>query len=324
MSELDSLKQYTTVVADTGDIGSMAQYKPQDATTNPSLLFKASQQPEYKHLVEEALSYAAKNASPGNEQTGLFMDKLAVNFGCEILKIIPGRVSTEVDASFSFDMPGSMQKARALIKLYEQAGVQRERILIKLGTTWEGIKAAEQLEKEGIHCNMTLLFSFAQAVACAEAKVTLISPFVGRIYDWYKKSTGAEPAADKDPGVSSVQRIYDYYKKYDYKTQVMGASFRKVEQIKNLAGCDLLTISPDLLGQLQKAEGTLERKLSVEAAKAKDIPRVHLEEKDYRFEHNQDQMAVEKLSEGIRAFYVDGRKLEKYAEAAMAKASAAE
>jgi transaldolase len=223
-------------------------------------------------------------------------------------------VSTEVDASFSFDTQGSIAKARELIKLYQDAGIDRERILIKLGSTWEGIKAAEQLEKEGIHCNLTLLFSFAQAVACAEAKVTLISPFVGRIYDWYKKSTGAEPPADADPGVASVKRIYDFYKKYDYKTQVMGASFRKVEQIIELAGCDLLTISPDLLAQLQKREGTLQKKLSVEAAKAKDIPNVHLDEKTYRFEHNQDQMAVEKLSEGIRAFYADGRKLEKYAQ----------
>jgi transaldolase len=323
MSELESLKRYTTVVADTGDIGAIAQYKPQDATTNPSLLFKAAQQKEYRALVEEALSYAAKKAGAGSEQTALFMDKLGVNFGCEILKIIPGRVSTEVDASFSFDIQGSVDKARQLIKLYEDAGVPRERVLIKLGSTWEGIKAAEQLEKEGIHCNLTLLFSFAQAVACAEAKVTLISPFVGRIYDWFKKSSGQEPTLEADPGVASVRRIYDYYKKYDYKTQVMGASFRKVEQITELAGCDLLTISPDLLAQLQKREGTVERKLSPELAKAKDIPRVTLDEKTYRFEHNQDQMAVEKLSDGIRAFWVDGRKLEKYAQTEVAKASAA-
>jgi transaldolase len=322
MSELDSLKQYTTVVADSGDIGAIAQYKPQDATTNPSLLFKAAQQKDYRHLVAEAHHYAEKKGGTKSEQTALFMDKLAVNFGCEILKIIPGRVSTEVDASFSFDREGSIEKARALINLYKDAGVPRERVLIKLGSTWEGIKAAEQLEKEGIHCNLTLLFSFAQAVACAEAKVTLISPFVGRIYDWFKKASGAEPPVDKDPGVASVQRIYDYYKKYDYKTQVMGASFRKVEQIKLLAGCDLLTISPDLLSQLQKAEGTLERKLSPEAAKAKDIPRVTLDEKAYRFEHNTDQMAVEKLSEGIRAFYADGRLLEKYAAEEMSKSAA--
>jgi transaldolase len=320
MSELESLKQHTTVVADTGDIGAIAQYKPQAATTYPSLLLKAAQQKEYRGLVEEALGYG-KKAQGGAAQTALFMDKLAVSFGCEILKIIPGRVSTEVDASFSFDTSGSIEKARQLIKLYADAGVARERILIKLGSTWEGIKAAEQLEKEGIHCNLTLLFSFAQAVACAEAKVTLISPFVGRIYDWFKKATGQEPTREADPGVLSVNRIYDYYKKYDYKTQVMGASFRKVEQIIDLAGCDLLTISPDLLSQLQKREGTLQRKLSVQAAKAKDLPRVTLDEKTYRFEHNQDQMAVEKLSEGIRAFYSDGRKLEKYAQTEITKAA---
>jgi transaldolase len=323
MSELESLKQHTTVVADTGDIAAIAQYKPQDATTNPSLLFKAAQQPEYRALVEEALAYAGQKAHGSAEQTALFMDKMAVNFGCEILKIIPGRVSTEVDASFSFDAKGSIEKARQLIKLYADAGIERERILIKLGSTWEGIKAAEQLEKEGIHCNLTLLFSFAQAVACAEARVTLISPFVGRIYDWFKKATGQEPTREADPGVLSVRRIYDYYKKYDYKTQVMGASFRKVDQIIDLAGCDLLTISPDLLSQLQKREGTLQPKLTVAGAKAKDIPRVTLDEKTYRFEHNQDQMAVEKLSEGIRAFFSDGRKLEKYAQTQVAKSLAA-
>jgi len=322
MSELESLKQFTTVVADTGDIASIAQYKPQDATTNPSLLFKAAQQPEYRGLVEEALAYASAKAS-GPARAALFRDKMAVNFGCEILKIVPGRVSTEVDASFSFDTEGSIEKARQLIGLYADAGVPRERILIKLGSTWEGIKAAERLEKEGIHCNLTLLFSFAQAVACAEAKVTLISPFVGRIYDWYKKASGQEPTREADPGVASVRRIYEYYKRYGYETQVMGASFRKIDQIIDLAGCDLLTISPDLLAQLQKREGTLERKLTIEGATAKDIPRVTFDEKTYRFEHNQDQMAVEKLSEGIRAFYADGRKLEKYAETEVAKWRAA-
>jgi transaldolase len=320
MSQLDSLKEHTTVVADTGDIAAIAQYRPRDATTNPSLLFKAAQQPEYRGLVEEALSYAAKKVGAGGGQTALFMDKLAVNFGCEILKIIPGRVSTEVDASFSFDTAGSIEKARSLIRLYEQAGIARERILIKLGSTWEGIKAAEQLEQEGIHCNLTLLFSFAQAVACAEARVTLISPFVGRIYDWYKKTRGAEIPSAEDPGVASVRRIYDFYKKYDYRTQVMGASFRRVEQITDLAGCDLLTISPDLLDQLQKSDGVLPRKLSVEAAKARDIPAVHLDEKTWRFEHNQDAMAVEKLSEGIRAFYADSRKLEQYAQTQVSRA----
>src|SRR6187551_2512820 len=217
MSSLDSLKQYTTVVADTGDIGAIAQYKPQDATTNPSLLFKAAQQKEYRGLVDEALGYAAKKASAGSQQTALFMDKLAVNFGCEILKIIPGRVSTEVDASYSFDTQGSIAKAHELIKLYEDAGIARERILIKLGSTWEGIKAAEQLEKEGIHCNLTLLFSLAQAVACAEAKVTLISPFVGRIYDWYKAAQKRDFTGAEDPGVQSVSAIFTYYKHFGYK-----------------------------------------------------------------------------------------------------------
>ncbi|MDB4980707.1 MAG: tal [Myxococcales bacterium] len=321
-SQLESLKQLTTVVADTGDFAAIAQYKPQDATTNPSLLFKAAQQKDYRPLVDEALRYASDKAPGGaGAQTALFMDKLAVSFGCEILKIIPGRVSTEVDASYSFDTKGSIDKARQLIALYADAGIARERILIKLGSTWEGIKAAEQLEKEGIHCNLTLLFSFAQAVACAEAKVTLISPFVGRIYDWYKKSTGQEPTREADPGVASVRRIYEYYKKYDYKTQVMGASFRKLDQIIDLAGCDLLTISPELLAQLREKEGTVEPKLVAAAAKAKDIPRVTLDEKTYRFEHNQDQMAVEKLSEGIRAFYADGRKLEKYAQTEVTKAA---
>jgi len=325
MSLLDSLKKYTTVVADTGDIEAIGKAKPQDATTNPSLLFKAAQQPQYKQFVEEALSYSKKQ--PGNQQaqTEAFMDKLFVNFGVEILKLIPGRVSTEVDASYSFDKDGSIGKARNFIKLYEAAGIERERVLIKLGSTWEGIKAAEQLEKEGIHTNLTLLFSFAQAVACAEAKVTLISPFVGRIYDWYKKSKGvSDIPREEDPGVASVQRIYNYYKKHGYKTQVMGASFRKVEEIIDLAGCDLLTISPDLIATLAGKEGELEPKLTPKGAEAtSDSKLIHLDEKTYRFEHNQDQMAVEKLSEGIRGFYSDARKLEKYAAETVAKASAA-
>jgi transaldolase len=320
---LDSLKKYTTVVADTGDIEAIGKAKPQDATTNPSLLFKAAQQPQYKPLVEEALGYSKKQ--PGNEaaQTMAFMDKLFVNFGCEILKLIPGRVSTEVDASFSFDKDGSIDKARTFIKLYEAAGVDRQRVLIKLGSTWEGIKAAEQLEKEGIHTNLTLLFSFAQAVACAEAKVTLISPFVGRIFDWYKKSKGADIAREEDPGVASVARIYNYYKKHGYKTQVMGASFRKADQIIDLAGCDLLTISPELIAELGSKEGEITPKLTAKSAEASDGALVHLDEKAYRFEHNQDQMAVEKLSEGIRGFYADARKLEKYAATLLNKASAA-
>ena len=323
MTLLDSLKKYTTVVADTGDIEAIGKAKPQDATTNPSLLFKAAQQPQYKQFVEEALAYSKKQ--PGNEaaQTMAFMDKLFVNFGCEILKLIPGRVSTEVDASFSFDKDGSIEKARNFIKLYEAAGVDRQRVLIKLGSTWEGIKAAEQLEKEGIHTNLTLLFSFAQAVACAEAKVTLISPFVGRIFDWYKKSKGADISREEDPGVASVARIYNYYKKHGYKTQVMGASFRKADQIIDLAGCDLLTISPELIAELGSKEGEIEPKLTAKSAEASDSALVHLDEKAYRFEHNQDQMAVEKLSEGIRGFYSDARKLEKYAATLVSKASAA-
>ena len=325
MNQLESLKKMTTVVADTGDIEALVKYKPQDATTNPSLLLKAAQMPKYKHLVDEALAYAAKLGGDKHTVSTAFMDKLAVNFGCEILKLIPGRVSTEVDATLSFDVQGSIAKARHLIGLYEKAGIARERILIKLGTTWEGIRAAELLEKEGIHTNMTLLFSFAQAVACAEAKVTLISPFVGRIYDWYKKSKGVSdiPIAE-DPGVASVQRIYTYYKKYDYKTQVMGASFRKTDQIRELAGCDLLTIAPDLLEELSAASGELPRRLSVEQAKAANAERISLDEKAFRFMHNEDAMGTDKLAEGIRAFNVDGRKLEAFAEKALAKPTAAE
>ncbi len=323
MSLLDSLKKYTIVVSDTGDIEAIGKVKPQDATTNPSLLFKAAQQPQYKHLVEEALSYSTKQPGDQAAQTMAFMDKLFVNFGCEILKLIPGRVSTEVDASFSFDTNGSIDKARNFIKLYEAAGVDRQRVLVKLGSTWEGIKAAEQLEKEGIHTNLTLLFSFAQAVACAEAKVTLISPFVGRIYDWYKKSKGADISREEDPGVASVVKIYNHYKKHGYKTQVMGASFRKADQIIDLAGCDLLTISPDLINELASKDGELTAKLTPLSAAASDTGLIHLDEKTYRFEHNQDQMAVEKLSEGIRGFYADARKLEKYAAGLVNKASAA-
>jgi transaldolase len=324
MTQLESLKKVTTVVADTGDIEALAKYKPQDATTNPSLLLKAAQMPKYKYLVDEAIGYASKQGGDKHALTSAFMDKLAVNFGCEILKIIPGRVSTEVDATLSFDTEASIKKARQLIALYEKAGIARERILIKLGSTWEGIRAAEQLEKESIHTNLTLLFSFAQAVACAEAKVTLISPFVGRIYDWFKKSKGVSdiPIAE-DPGVSSVERIYTYYKKFDYKTQVMGASFRKVEQVIALAGCDLLTISPELLEGLSSAQGEVEPRLTVAKAKASNVERVHMDEKAFRWLHNEDAMGTDKLAEGIRAFNVDGRKLEAYAESALAKASAA-
>jgi transaldolase len=322
MSQLDSLRKVTTVVADTGDIEAIKKYRPQDATTNPSLLLKAAQMPQYKGLVEEALADSAKEPGDAEARSAAFIDKLAVNFGCEILKIIPGRVSTEVDAVLSFDKAGTIEKAKRLIKLYEQAGVPRERILIKIASTWEGIQAAAELEKQGIHCNLTLLFSFAQAVACAEAGVTLISPFVGRIYDWYKKAKGvSDIPISEDPGVASVQRIYTYYKKYDYKTEVMGASFRKVEQVLELAGSDLLTISPDLLEKLESAEGEVPRKLDVEKAKAADVPRIHLDEKAFRWLHNEDAMGTEKLAEGIRLFHADGRKLADYAKGAVASAA---
>jgi transaldolase len=320
MSLLDSLKKYTTVVADTGDIESIARYKPQDATTNPSLLYQAAQKPEYAHLVERALHEASDLGGTHAEQTEAFMDLLFVGFGREILKIVPGRVSTEVDAGLSFDTQGTLKKAYRLMEMYETAGVDRERVLIKVASTWEGIRAAEKLESEGIHCNLTLLFSFAQAVACAEAKVTLISPFVGRIYDWYKAhGGGAEIPPDKDPGVASVTKIYNHYKKFDYKTQVMGASFRRVEQITHLAGCDLLTISPDLLETLADTPGEVKPVLSVTQAKASPGEKIHLDEKRFRWLHNEDQMAVEKLSDGIRKFYADARKLEKYAESMVAQ-----
>jgi transaldolase len=317
-NQLDAIKKLTTVVADTGDIAAIAQYTPQDATTNPSLLFKAAQQPEYKDLLEDAHRYAQKHAAEASQQTDLLMDRLFVNFGKRILEIIPGRVSTEVDASLSFDQEGTVAKAHRLIELYEEVGVPRERILIKIASTWEGIRAAERLEKEGIHCNLTLLFSFAQAVACAEAGVTLISPFVGRIYDYYKQAKGADIPLDQDPGVASVTRIYHYYKKFDYKTQVMGASFRKAGQVVRLAGCDLLTISPDLLEELKRSQEPVEQCLSVENAKAQDLPKIHLDEKTYRWMHNEDPMAVDKLSDGIRRFNADARKLEQFAKKVMA------
>ncbi len=325
MNLLDSLKRYTTVVADTGDIEAIAEYQPQDATTNPSLLYQAAQKPRYEHLVDDALHFAIQFPGDRAARTEAFMDRLMVNFGCEILKIIPGRVSTEVDAGLSFDTEGTLAKSRKLIGMYEEAGVGRERILIKVASTWEGIRAAEKLEREGVHCNLTLLFSFAQAVACAEAGVTLISPFVGRIYDWYKKERGGDIPADEDPGVASVTRIYHYFKKFGYKTQVMGASFRKVDQIVRLAGCDLLTISPDLLEQMEKSEGEVSRRLSVEVARASATTKIHLDEKSFRWLHNEDAMAVDKLSEGIRKFHADTRKLEQYVrETQLPRAIAAE
>jgi len=312
---LESLKRWTAIVADTGDIEAIAQHKPQDATTNPSLLLQAAQQPAYQHLVDDALDFATHAAGDRAARAAVFMDKLYVAFGCEILQIVPGRVSTEVDAGLSFDTEGTLAKARRLIELYEHSGVDRQRVLIKIASTWEGIRAAAQLEREGIHCNLTLLFSFAQAVACAEAGVTLISPFVGRIYDWYRKERGGQAIpADEDPGVASVTRIYNYIKKFDYPTQVMGASFRTTDQIVRLAGCDLLTISPDLLARLEQASGSVPRRLSPQQAKASDAQQIHLDEKTFRWMHNEDAMATEKLAEGIRKFYADARKLEQYAQ----------
>src|SRR4030095_12836950 len=314
MNLIESVKRYTTVVADTGDLEAIAKHKPQDATTNPSLLFQAAQMPEYEHLLEDAIQHALECPGDRAARTEAFMDKLMVNFGCEILKIVPGRVSTEVDAGLSFDTEGTITKGRHLIALYHDAGVPSDRVLIKIASTWEGIRAAEQLEREGIHCNLTLLFSFAQAVGCAEAEVTLISPFVGRIYDWHRKQHGgADIAPDQDPGVTSVTRIYNYYKKFGYKTQVMGASFRNVNQIVRLAGSDLLTISPDLLDQLERAEGTLERKLDPAKAQASKEERIHLDENTFRWMHNEDAMATEKLAEGIRKFNSDAPHLADYA-----------
>jgi transaldolase len=315
MNLLESLKQMTVVVADTGDIESIARYTPRDATTNPSLIYAAAQMPAYSKLVKDAIAFASSESKDKQAQTQACLDKLAVNFGLEILKIIPGRVSTEVDARLSFDTKGTIDKARRLIGLYEKVGIDRKRILIKTASTWEGIKAAEQLEKEGIHCNLTLLFSFAQAIACAEAHVTLISPFVGRIYDWYKAARKVESIAPpEDPGVHSVTQIYNYYKKFGYKTEVMGASFRNTGEITELAGCDLLTISPKLLHELQQTEGTLVRKLDPEKAKTLTLEKHELDEKTFRWLHNEDAMATEKLAEGIRNFTADLIKLEKYVQ----------
>jgi transaldolase len=306
MNQLEQLKQYTTVVADTGDFQSIKAYAPQDATTNPSLILKAVQKPEYRPLLEKAVAEAN---GAGVEE---IVDRLLIAFGVEILKFVPGRVSTEIDAALSFDTEATVAKGRELIALYEAAGVKRERVLIKIASTWEGIKAAEILEKDGIRCNLTLLFSLCQAVACAEAGVQLISPFVGRIYDWYKKSTGTDYQGADDPGVQSVKRIYQYYRKFGYKTEVMGASFRNVSQILELAGCDLLTISPDLLQKLADADGAVERKLVADASAA--IEKIAMDEKTFRFMLNEDAMGTEKLAEGIRAFVADSLKLKKMIE----------
>ncbi|HYC43558.1 MAG TPA: transaldolase [Noviherbaspirillum sp.] len=309
MNQLEQLKQYTTIVADTGDFQAMKAFAPRDATTNPSLILKAVQKDEYKPLLEKAVRDNVRLP------TGEIIDRLLIAFGLEILKLIPGRVSTETDARLSFDAQGTIDKGRALIALYEAAGISRERVLIKIASTWEGIQAAQVLEKEGIRCNMTLLFALPQAIACADANVQLISPFVGRIYDWYKKSTGQEYTGADDPGVQSVKRIYNYYRKFGYKTEVMGASFRNTSQIVELAGCDLLTISPELLQKLAETEAPVARKLSVEEAQASDLKKLTLDEKTFRLMLNDDAMGTEKLAEGIRLFCADAVKLEKMVEA---------
>jgi len=307
-SQLESLRRHSVIVADTGDIDSIARFRPQDATTNPSLILKAAQDPRYLRILQAAVAAAGARSAAGWDDA--VMQHLFVGFGQEILALVPGRVSTEVDARLSFDTAATERKARRFIELYDASGIGRERILIKVASTWEGIKAAERLERDGIHCNLTLLFSFAQAVACADAGVTLISPFVGRIYDWYKKSRGVDDIAPgEDPGVASVTRIFQYYKKFGYRTHVMGASFRKTTQITDLAGCDLLTISPDLLQKLEATDGTVEAKLTAEAARASSIERMQLDEPSFRWQHNEDAMATEKLAEGIRAFDADARKL---------------
>ncbi len=308
-NQLEQLKRLTTVVADTGDIEAIRRYHPQDATTNPSLLLKAAEMPQYATLLRDALSWATTQSADPQQQLKEAADKLAVSLGCEILKIVPGRISTEVDARLSFDTQASIDKARKLIRLYNEAGISNERILIKLAATWEGIKAAEVLEREGIQCNLTLLFSFAQARACAEAGVYLISPFVGRILDWYKsRPQQTEYTAQDDPGVLSVSRIYDYYKRHDYPTVVMGASFRNVGEILALAGCDRLTISPALLEELSSLSGELPRRLQpTQTGQPRPQP---LSEAQFRWEQNQDAMATEKLAEGIRNFAIDQDKLE--------------
>ncbi len=309
-NQLDQLKSFTKVVADTGDFESMREFEPQDATTNPSLILAASGQPQYSYLIEQAIQEHTSGTLSGQDRIDSIINRVLILFGKEILKIVPGRVSTEVDARLSFDTQGTIELAKRLIDLYAAEGIERDRVLIKIASTWEGIRAAEELEKQGIHCNLTLLFSLPQAIACAEAQVQLISPFVGRIYDWYKKSTGKEYTGADDPGVQSVGQIYDYYKKFGYKTEVMGASFRNVGQIIELAGCDLLTISPNLLSELQDATDPIEEKLDESAAKQSDIQKVSLDEKTFRFELNEDAMATEKTAEGIRRFAADLRKLE--------------
>ena len=310
--KLTQLKTMTVVVADTGDIDSIRQYQPEDATTNPSLIFAAAQMPQYGHLVDDAVGYGKQSGSDGQELLDTILDRLAVNFGKEILNIVPGRISTEVDARLSFDQEGTILRARKLIDLYGQEGIEKNRILIKIASTWEGIKAAEILEKEGINCNLTLLFGFSQAVACAEAGVFLISPFVGRILDWFKKNEGGDYSAETDPGVISVTNIYRYYKKFNYQTIIMGASFRNTGEIEQLAGCDRLTIGPHFLDDLSKDQEPLTRKLNPEMSQQDDLDQLHLDEKSFRYMLNEDQMATEKLAEGIRNFSADLIRLEDF------------
>ncbi|MEA3207917.1 MAG: transaldolase [Chthoniobacter sp.] len=312
LSQLEQLKKLTKVVADTGDFETMREYKPQDATTNPSLILQAAQKPEYAEIVDKAVADNRNSSLTGPALIDEIMDHVLVNFGLEILQIVPGRVSTETDARLSFDTAGSIAKGHELIKLYEAQGISRDRILIKIASTWEGIKAAEVLAKEGIHCNLTLLFSLPQAVACAEAGVQLISPFVGRIYDWYKAANKRDYVGAEDPGVQSVTTIYNYYKKFGHDTEVMGASFRNTGEITELAGCDLLTISPDLLGKLAASNEPIQKKLDPETAKKSDIQKLPLDEKTFRFLVNEDPMATEKTAEGIRKFSADIVKLEKF------------
>ncbi|MBA3881368.1 MAG: transaldolase [Chthoniobacterales bacterium] len=312
LNQLEQLKNFTKVVADTGDFETIKDFKPQDATTNPSLIFAATQKENYSRLLEQVLAERKSSGLSGPAQIEDTIDHLLVQFGCEILKIVPGRVSTETDARLSFNVEGTINKARQLIKLYEDRGIGRERVLIKIASTWEGINAAEQLQRDGIKCNMTLLFSLVQAARCAEAKVQLISPFVGRIYDWFKSANKRDYVGADDPGVQSVQEIYTYYKKYGYPTEVMGASFRNVGEIVELAGCDLLTISPELLGKLAASSEILERRLDPANAKAHDVARVATDEKSFRWLLNEDAMATEKTAEGIRKFAADIDKLEKF------------
>ena len=312
LNQLDQLKKFTKVVADTADFESMKEFKPQDATTNPSLVYAATQKPEYAHLLEEVLAERKKSGLSGQEQIEDICDHLLVQFGCDILEIVPGRVSTETDARLSFDVEGSIKKARRLIQLYEDRKVPRERVLIKIASTWEGLNAAEQLQKEGIRCNLTLLFSLPQALRAAEAKVQLISPFVGRIYDWYKKEMKRDYSGREDPGVQSVTEIYMYYKKFDIATEIMGASFRNVGQIRELAGCDALTISPELMKELSESIEPLERKLDPEKAKQTKVEKLKLDEKTFRYLLNENAMATEKTAEGIRKFAADVVKLEKF------------